>query len=134
LNRAFSRDYLDAPKESRSSSELWMAFALKIAVDSPKEYDFIRKTVLQDWGSDAESGTVSMEHQLAWALAVVPGWADPRKLSRHRRRGGVNQVLLAFLMGTRDESSSLFALRYFSKTLLPVKQKRIIAVIVIFFE
>jgi hypothetical protein len=111
-----------------------MAFALKIAVDSPKEYDFIRKTVLQDWGSDAESGTVSMEHQLAWALAVVPGWADPRKLSRHRRRGGVNQVLLAFLMGTRDESSSLFALRYFSKTLLPVKQKRIIAVIVIFFE
>ncbi len=92
------RGYLES---TRNASELYLALALTVVVDSPTEYRQIRHKVLKHWGPYALEGTVSIEHQLVYALAVLPGLANPlRSLVRTRCMGSLRTT-------TTDRCTSL---------------------------
>lgn len=107
------RSYLSEDKNNRSSSEVFLRLAISVMPDPPSEYTSIPRRVKKTWSSDVESGKTPFEHQLAFALGTFPGLANPAVFLRRRtvRDSGVSSVLTTLLFGTKDPSSSLFALK-----------------------
>lgn len=111
------RSYLSRPKDTRNAREMYLALSLALCVDSPSDYRRLGQHVLADWSLDVEEGG-SLELKLVYALCLFRGLANPARLTS--RSGGVSQILLTVLLGTRDPSSPLSILRRFDKILIPV--------------
>merc|ERR1712000_410642 len=83
----------------------------------------ISRKVLRDWDSDATEGRLPTELQLVFALALKPGIAHPQRALRGERDPA--QLPLILLAGANDPESSLYRLKAFKTTLLPMIYRHI---------
>ncbi len=86
LDSMWAQGYFEAPKKfRRAGPELWTAFGLACSKGVPGVWLERAAAIKSVWRADAVNGTLSVEDQLAYCLAVFPGTAwrgyrsDPTK-------------------------------------------------------